>query len=137
PRHLVFNSFLDYFFIIPVQFCNDRHPVWRRGINNREVTGSHQRELQCPWYGRRGQGQRIHICFQLFKLILYGYAESLFLINYQETKIPEPDILTGQPVSTDNYVYFSFSEPPEYFFLVGRFLMPAYIFDGAGEIFKT
>ncbi len=100
---------------------DDRIAVGRRGVDRREVAGSHQRELKRSRYRCRTHGEGVDVDLHLFELFLDGDAEFLFLVDDEQTEILEFHAFADQFMGADNYIDLAGLEVGEYFFdLLGR-----------------
>src|SRR5882724_8954815 len=59
PYRLIINSVPDEVLVIPMELRLDRLAVGGRGIDDAEIPGAHQAELQGPGYGRGREGKTI------------------------------------------------------------------------------
>ncbi len=66
-----------------------RHPMRRRGADDRQLAQSAHRHVERAWNRRGGQGQQVHIGFQGFQRLFMAHAEALFLIDDDQTQIVE------------------------------------------------
>ena len=74
--------------------------VGRRCLDDAQVAGAHQRELQRARYGRCRHGQRIDIGLQLAQLLLGGDAELLFLVDDEQAEVLELHALADELMRT-------------------------------------
>ena len=108
--HLKIDGLGNDLLVERMYFRLDRITVGWRSLDNRQITRSHQRELQgtrnrCS---RHGQGIDIHL--QLTELFLHTHSEFLFLIDNQQSQILELDTLADNLMRTDQDVQISFGQ---------------------------
>ena len=90
-----------------MNFRLNRVTVWRRCLDDRQVSGPHQRELKGTRNRSRRQCQRIYIDLQLTKLFFHAYTELLLLVNDKQTQILEFDTFANNLMRTDKDIDFS------------------------------
>ena len=78
--------------------------VGRGHIEVRQVTCTHQGELEGTGNGGGTHRERINIDLKLTELLLGGDSELLLLIDDEEAEVTEGDILARQAVRTDDDV---------------------------------
>ena len=78
--------------------------VGRRCLDDAQVAGSHQRELQGTWYGRCRHCQRVYVGLHLAQFLFGRHTELLFLVDNQQPQVLELDTLAYQLVRTYQYV---------------------------------
>ena len=105
--HFKIDGFGYNFFIECMHFCLNRVTVGRRRLDDRQVSGPHQRELKGTRNRSRRQCQRIYIDLQLAKLFLHAYTELLLLVNDKQTQILEFDTFANNLMRTDKDIDFS------------------------------
>ena len=70
-------------FVEAMNLCLDRISVRRRSLDDRQITCSHQRELECTRDWRLCQVQGIYVHLHLTEFLLHAYPELLFFIDNQ------------------------------------------------------
>ena len=95
-----------------MQFGLHREAVWRRGVDDREVPGPHQGELQGSRDRGGCEGQCVDIYPQPFHFFLGCNPEFLLLVNDQQTEILKLYVFPKQPVGPDKDIDFPFFEVP-------------------------
>ena len=83
--HFKINRFRYDIFIKGMHLCLNRITVGGWSLNDRKITGAHQRELQSTGNGSGGHGECVHIHFYLTQFLFHTDSELLFLINDQQS----------------------------------------------------
>ena len=83
-RHLEIDGFDDDLWREGVNLRLDRIAIGRRCLDDAEITGSEERELECSWDGSGRHGQCVDIGLQLAQLLLSGHAKLLLFIDNQK-----------------------------------------------------
>ena len=90
-----------------MDFCLHGIPVWRCRIDDGEIAGTHQRELQGSRDGRGCKGEGIHIHAHHLHLLLGPDTEFLLFIHNEQAQIVKFDILAEQAMGSDEDVDLS------------------------------
>ena len=92
---------------------DDRHPVPRRGADQREVAQPRDREVERPRDRRRRQREDVEVALQLLETLLVLDAEALLLVDDQEPEVVEDDVGLEEPMRPDDDVDLPRGEPEE------------------------
>ena len=101
---LVSNGIPDQRLVEGADLGLHRIPIGWRRRNDAEVAGPHEGELQRPWDGRRGQGQRVHGRPQRLQLVLDRHPELLLLVDDEQAEVLPFDPLAHDGVRADQDV---------------------------------
>ena len=82
----------------------DRHPALGWGLDHGDIANSKQRKIQGAGNRGGGQGQHIHVGFELFDLFLVPHPKPLFLVHDQKSKILEDYGLTKKGMGSHHHV---------------------------------
>ena len=82
----------------------DRQPVLGRSLDKAQVTNTGQGEIERPRNGRGRECQDVHFATQFLEPFLGRDAETLLLVDHDETKVAEADILAQEPMRPDDNV---------------------------------
>ena len=103
--HLEADSLCYHFGTECADLCLDGIAVGGWRLNDREVTGSHERELQGARDRRGSQSQRVHVGLQLPELLFRRDTELLFLVDDEQTEVLEAHRLANELVRANDYVH--------------------------------
>ena len=134
--HLEVDGFADDVRVKTFHLRLHRVAIGRGSRDARQVTGSHQRELQGTGNRRGGHGERVDVGFQLAQFLFDGYAEFLLFVDNQQAEVFELDILADNAVSANDDVHGSVLQAFQNRFYIFSSTRPADIFDPAGKIFQ-
>ena len=79
--------------------------VDRWGLNDRQITQARHRHLQCPWYGRSGEREHMHVGLERLQLLLVINAEALFFIHNDKPKAFEQERLCEHGMRPDHNIH--------------------------------
>ena len=88
-----------------------REAIDRGRRNDREIAHAGQRQLQRARDRRGAQRQHMHLRAQLLQPLLVADAKVLFLVDDQQTQIPELDRLAEQRVGADHDIDIAVGQP--------------------------
>ena len=133
----VVDDALDFFFVEEYDFCLDGDAVWRRGVDDAQVTGSEQRELKGSRDRSGREGKGIYGCFQFPEFLFCTYAEFLFFVYDKKAQVFETEVFGEDFVGTDEDVNLAVFEV---FLDTADFLggtQAADVVNVAGKVFQT
>ena len=113
-RHLKINSVRNNFCTKGVYLRLDGIAVGRRCLDDAQVAGSNQRELQRSGDRRCTHRQRVNVGFHLAQLLFCRYAKLLLFIYNEQPQISEFHVLTDKLVGTYQDVYLAISQVFQY-----------------------
>ena len=99
--YLISNGIAYLFFVKRYDIGQYRLAIWRRRINDAEVTGTHQRKLQGARYGRCSKGEGVYGSAECFEFVLDGNAKLLFFVDDHKTEVLELDPFGNQRMGTN------------------------------------
>ena len=108
----------ENYVIVFKNICLNGKPVARSFFENRHIAYAAHRHIQCSRNRGCGERQNIDILCYLFKFLLLRNPKTLFLVDYQQSKIFKNDIPSDNSVSADDYVKLSAAEAPQSFSLL-------------------
>ncbi len=131
------NPLLDQRRVPRLDESEHRGAVERRCLNERHVAQPGQREVQCARNGSCRQRQHVGLGAQLLETLLVPDAETMFLIDDDESQIAENDIGAEQPVRADDDVDLLLGQLGQYGALLLRGLETAEGDDVDGKVGKA
>ena len=108
--HLEIDGLGDDFLVERMYLRLDGITVGRWCLDNRQIPGSHQRELQGTRNGRSGHGQRIHVHLELAELLFHAHPEFLFFVDDQQAQVLELHTLADELMGTYQHLDFSIGQ---------------------------
>ena len=135
--HLKVHGIGDDFVVKGVNLRLNRAAVGWRCLDDGEVAGTHQRELEGSWDGRGGHGQRVDVHLQLSQFLLHRHAEFLFFVDDEQAQVVPFHVLADEFVRADEDVHFSLGEVFQHVTCLGSGAGSAQIVHSHGEIFEA
>ena len=89
----------------------DRHPIGRRRVEQREVADAGERHLQRARDRRGSEREHVDAGLQLLDLLLVAHAEALLLVHHQQAEVLEHDVVGQEPVGADDDVDLAGAQP--------------------------
>ena len=98
--HFKVNRFGNDFFVKRMHLGLNRITVGRRSLDNRQVAGSHQRELKCSRNRCSRHGKGIYIHLNLTQFFFHTHSELLLLIHNQQAQVVKLHVLADNLMCT-------------------------------------
>ena len=111
--------------------------VGRRRLDNAQVAGTNQRELQRPRYGRGRHRQRVDVGLHLAQLLFGGDAELLFLVDDEQSEVVEVYALADELVRTYQDVYLAVFQVFQYLFRLLCAACSRQVFHTNGQVLQS
>ena len=83
----------------------NRQPVLRRRSDRAHVARAREREVKCARNGCGAQCEHVHQPAHLFELLLLHHAETLLLVDDDQSEVLEASVVLHQPMGADDDVH--------------------------------
>ncbi len=135
--HLEVDGINNNFLVEGMHFGLHGIAVGGRSLDDTEVAGTHQRELQSAGNGCSGHRQSIDIHFELTEFLLDRHAELLLFVDDEQAEVFESDVLAQNAVRADKDIHFSLGKALDGSLCLSGGTGTAQIIHPAGQAFQT
>ncbi len=102
---LALDHIADQPFVVGGQNRFDRQTVVRRSLNSAHVPRARQRQVKRARDGRRAEREHVHHRAQHLEPLLVHHAKPLLLVNNDQAKVFERDVVLQQPMRANHDVH--------------------------------
>ena len=137
PAHLEVDRLSEYLWRESVYLRLDWIAVRGWCLDDGQIPGAHQRELQGTRNRCRCHRERIHIHFHRTQFLLGRYAKLLLLVDDKKSEILELHLLANQLVCTDDDIHLASLEVFQHLFGIFGRTGTSEVFHPDGKLFQS
>ena len=113
------DGFPDHLFIVFAHKRLNRDSFSGRLLENTHIADSDQTHMHRPWNRGSGEGKHVYRLFHLLDFFFVRHAETLFLVDNQQSQVLERHILGQDAVGADHNVHQPLFQIRQGLFLLG------------------
>ena len=105
PRQFAENGIPNHRLVESEHLRANRQSARRRRLDHRQISHAGHGHLKCPGDRGRRERQHVHLGPELFEALLVADPEPLFLVDDDQSEVPELYVLLEEPVRPDDHIY--------------------------------